>query len=199
MKLFRKMVAPTIWLILLSFTFFGVQNLIVGLKKETQGVGRVFGKTVTFKEFQDAMRSAEFFWQSPEKPKSAEELETAAWQNLALLVEADHEKITVSDDEVREEIKTFFGGQVPSADTYQKWTSQVLKERPYDFEERVRKVLKVQKLMASHQNVVAAPKDGKVEIKPEELTEAQKKYTDWFNGVMVSAKIEKFQTPGSTS
>ena len=199
MRLVRKLVAPTIWIILFSFLFFGVENLVIGLRKETQAAGKVFGKTVTWKEYRDSLRSAEFFLQTPEKSKTPAELETAAWQNIALLIEADREHITVSDDEVRSEIKTFFGGQVPSPEIYQKWTTQTLKEHPYDFEERVRKAMKTQKLMALHKPKAVTPAPEKSNEKTKEPAEAEKGFTSWLQDVMKRAKIEKFKTAEESS
>ena len=154
MKLIRKLVAPTIWLIVISFLLWGVQSVLIGLRKETAGVGKAFGKIVTFKEFQDSMRSAELLSRKPNEKMSAEELESGAWQNIVLSIEAKREKISASDEDVLNEVKKFFGGEemVDSA-AYQNWVARNFGEQPRAFEGRIRNLIRVQKLVAKHRMV----------------------------------------------
>ncbi len=207
MKAIRKMVGPVIWIMLLSFMFWGVQSVAVGLRKETHSAGKVFGKDIPWKDFHDEVKSAEFFLQSNRQQKTPEELETLAWQNIIFELEADTEKITVSDDEVLVEVRKLFGGDVPNPDAYETWTSRLFGEHPRNFEERVRKILKVRKLIALHRPKVVLPAPEKLnpekpakekeakEAETKKATEQEKVFSDWWNDILKRAKIEKFKNP----
>ena len=164
MKLVRKMIAPTIWLIVLSFVFWGFQSFFLGFKKETLGVGKVFGKLITFKEYQDALRTVEFLLPKPEGNKrSVEEIESTAWQNIILQREAAQEKISVTDEEVLVEVKRLFGDTenfTPAV--YETLVYKNFGEQPRAFEERVRGILQIRKLMAAHRTEPKPPADEEV-------------------------------------
>lgn len=187
MKLIRKMVTPTIWLIVISFVLWGGQSVITGLQKESAGVGRVFGKTVTFKEFQDAIRSASLFMQS-KMQLSQEELESSAWQNIVLIREAKKEGIQITDEEVLSEIKQMFGSDEDfNQRLYENWVVKSFGEQPRQFEERVRNLLRVRKLVEKHQ------------ISDVQTTEAEVKDYFFKQQSKVMVEFAKFEKPDEAS
>lgn len=168
MKLMRSMVPVIIWIIVISFALWGVENVFLSLQKESKGVGKAFGKTVSFKTFQDAFKTAQLFSQKPSDEKqSIEELETTAWQNIVLEMEAKRERIAISDAEVRAEIERLFttDGSVFNPQFYQAWVSNTFKESPRLFEERIRKTLMIRELIHRHQNT-------EISVGDQEVTEA---------------------------
>lgn len=161
----RRLVGPIIWIIVLSFIFYGGTSFLLGTDKESLGVGRVFGKIVTFKEFRDAMRSVEVFMPQPDEAKwQYEDLENAAWQQVVLEREAAKEYIQVNDTEVRDEIKKLFGGDGAfNPEFYQQWVENNFKENARQFEERLRRFLAVQKLLDEHRKISTAFSEAEVD------------------------------------
>lgn len=179
MKMIRKMVAPTIWLVVISFALWGAQSFFLGFKKETLGAGKAFGKIVTFKQYQDASRSAELLLNRKDgPPPTPVEIETAAWQNIVLGAEARREKIFVSDEEVVNEINRLFGvnDRMDQA-IYTQWITRNFGEQPRAFEERIREILKIQKLLAKHQE--AQPEVSEAEVRAFFFNEQNKVTVDY--------------------
>ena len=82
MKLMRKMVGPVIWIIVISFVLWGVQSVFTSFQKEAQGVGKAFGTTISFKRYQDALKSVQLFSpQARNEKQGAAEIENNAWQH----------------------------------------------------------------------------------------------------------------------
>ncbi len=158
----RKMVAPVIWLIVLSFVIWGVQSAFLGFQKESQGVGRAFGELISFKEFQDAERSSELLSSRGEEKRTIEEIEAAAWQHIVLGMEAGHEKMEVTDREVLDEIKSMFGMTELDRAAYAAWVQRNFGEQPRAFEERVRKILRIRKLVEAHRITSPSAADEEV-------------------------------------
>ena len=189
MKWIRKTVAPVIWIIVISFALWGIENIFVGLQKESKGVGKAFGKTISFKTFQDARRSVEIFSQKPAGEKlEIEELENSAWQNIVLGLEAQREKISVTDEEVKNEIERLFTADVATfnPEFYQNWVQKNFRESPRLFEERIRDNLRIRKLVERHQNPAAQTTEQKTD------QQKQDAFLKWLQDVMQRAKIEKF-------
>ena len=164
MKLMRKMVAPIIWVTLVSFGFlWGIQSVMVVLHKESTGVGKIFGQTVSYKEYQDAMHSAELLMQkSGDQKVEFDQLQEAAWQNLTLQREAKRLNIQVTNDEVKNEIQRMFGEHF-DPQFYADWVRKNFGEPPRAFEERVRNIIQIRKLVESHKhpNVQVSEQDVK--------------------------------------
>jgi len=156
MKLMRKMVPVIIWIIVISFALWGVENIFISLQEESKGVGKIFGKTVSFKQFQDALKTAELFSQKPSGEKiSIEELEDSAWQNIVLGFQAKREKIAVTDAEVKSEIERLFtsDGSSFNPEFYKTWVLKTSGESPRLFEERIRETLRIRSLIKQHQDL----------------------------------------------
>lgn len=193
MKAIRKLVAPTIWLIVISFALWGAQSFFLGFKKETLGAGKAFGKIITFKKFQDAMRSAQLLLEKPGAEKtSPEKLEEAAWQNIVLGAEAKQQKVHISDKEVIAEIQRLFGvDERMDQATYQQWIFRNFGEQPRAFEERIREILQIQKLLAQHETQEATVTDEEVE---QVFFDSQNKLTTEYTAFDTLEKLNEFKT-----
>ncbi len=191
MKLMRRIVPFIIWLIVISFALWGIENVFLSLQEESKGVGKVFGKTVSFKTFQDALKSAELFSQrSPDEKPDIDQLEASAWQNIVLLHQAEQEQISASDAEVRAEIERFFtaDGSQFNPEFYKAWVGRVAGESPRLFEERIRDALRIRKLIEQHQNIDSTMSD-------EERAKAAEAFSGWWQNLMKEADIQKFGKP----
>ena len=211
----RKMVGPVIWLIVISFVLWGVQSVFISFQKEAQGVGTAFGKTVTFKTFQDAIRSVQLFSPRAQGEKwDMDELENAAWQHIVLSLEAERENIQVADPEVRSEIQKLFteSGRPFDPDYYSAWVRQNFKDSERAFEESVRDTLLIRQLISAHEPQDIQVSDEEIQKLAEEMKQGsaadetskeiyrgvlinqkkQQAFLSWWEGVSKRANVQKF-------
>lgn len=162
LKMLRKNTKVIIWFIILSFCLWGAFSVGLQVSSGGQIAGRVFGRPISFQEFNKFLKASEIFSLTGDKVEDPGILEQHAWQNIIFASEAKRRKIKVSDDEVRDEIKRLLAAQkVPSNESsYQLWVKAVSGSTPRNFEEMVREILRVQKLL---REVQSAP----VELPPE--------------------------------
>ena len=86
-----------------------------------------------------------------EQPLDDAELVRAyTWQNIIFSREAKREGIKVTDHEVREEINRILlqqGINNPTQEQYRIWLARTLQISPKDFEEGLREIMRIQKLI----------------------------------------------------
>jgi len=153
LKIFRKNTKKIIWLLVISFVLWGVSSSLLSKSKNDKYVGEIFEKKITHNDFDEAYRTVYF---SPriqtllnEKGELSDDLLiNSTFQHLAFLKEAKNRHITVSDNEVRNEILERFspGGEF-SSQLYKRWVMNVTGQSPRQYEECVRSELFVKKLI----------------------------------------------------
>ncbi len=156
-----------VWTVILSFALWGAVSIGSQSQKKGRYAGEVFGKHVTFQEFDSFYRGAQIFSFGQDVSKDPDLLRQIAWQNLIYAREAKRKNFQVSDDEVRQELirlLTNFGFTNVDPKAYRKWLQGNLKMEPQEFEKQLREVIRVQKLLKGVALVpLEAPKDDEIQ------------------------------------
>ncbi len=175
LKTLRKNTKSIIWFIIISFCLWGAFSVGIQFNQRGQIAGRVFGRPVSYQEFNKFVKASEIFSLTGERVEDPGILHQHAWQNVIFSREARRQRIKVSDDEVRDEIKRMLDAQKIAADSavYEGWVRSVSGAAPRDFEEMVREMLRIQKLL---REVRQAPMDApdEAEVRKSFLLEKRK-------------------------
>lgn len=177
LKILRnKKTARKVWIflsiiILPAFVFWGFSGAFRS-KGERAYAGKVFGRTISILEFQDALQATKNqavmqFGDKFDEIKQMLNLDSQAWERIALIIEADKRKITVSDQEVVRQIESysFFQRQGHFDNKiYTEMLHYVFRTQPRDFEEQTRQNLKLAKL---YKEITKDVKLDNTEIKEE--------------------------------
>ncbi|MFH1199185.1 MAG: SurA N-terminal domain-containing protein [Candidatus Omnitrophota bacterium] len=159
LKIFRnKKTARKIWIVLCiiilpAFIFWGFSGAFRS-KGERAYAGKVFGKTISTLDYQDALEATKNqavmqFGDKFDEMKPMLNLESQAWERIALIMEANNHKIKVSDQEVVKQIENypFFQRQGKFDEKiYTEMLRYVFRTQPRDFEEQTRQNLLLAKL-----------------------------------------------------
>src|SRR3989338_7516750 len=151
LKFLRKKTKLVIWTVVIAFSLWGGFSIGVQFQKKGRYAGEVFGKSVSFQEFNRFYRIVQLFSNREDSNRSPEVLHQQAWENILLSMEAKKLKIQVSDEEVVKEIRRIFeaGGVADlSTDYYLQWLRNVVKFTPKEFEAQIREQLRIQKLVS---------------------------------------------------
>lgn len=151
LKVLRKNTKLIIWTVIVAFVLWGGYSVGTQFQKQGRIAGEVFGKEVTFQEFDRHYRAAQIFSYSGQTLQDPEQIKRQAWQNIIFAREAKQQKIKVSDNEVREEILRLLKLQKienATPEVYRQWLKGALREDPRDFETKLRDLLLIQKLIA---------------------------------------------------
>ncbi|HLF18261.1 MAG TPA: peptidyl-prolyl cis-trans isomerase [Candidatus Omnitrophota bacterium] len=154
----RKGVAKKIlWfiavVIIISFGFFGTAYLLTGTQ-QTSYAGTLFGKNVSFQEFEKAYRDVRVqalirYGDQFNDYIQYRNLDADTWDRLILLYEANRRRIAIKDEDVINTVKQygFFqrDGQFDSL-LYRDIVRYIFKIEPREFEESIRKSLKLSRL-----------------------------------------------------
>ncbi|HNX69122.1 MAG TPA: SurA N-terminal domain-containing protein [Candidatus Omnitrophota bacterium] len=163
LKIFRKYTKVIIWIVVVSFVLWGGYS-ISAMKKEGRFAGEVFGKIVTFQEFNRFYRATQIFMPSKEPVKDPDLLRNYTWQNIVYSREAQREGLKVTDEEVRGEISNILNQQGlinPTPEQYKVWLTRALQMSPREFEEGLREFIRIQKLLQGKIPAPAVPEAGK--------------------------------------
>ncbi len=150
LKLLRKNTKVIIWIVVLSFGLWGVYSLSASLQKETRMAGEIFGKPVSYQEFNSFYKASQIFSFSGGEAGDAEAVKQKTWQSLLFSREAKHRKINVTDDEVRSEVRRLLAVQNienPTPEAYRHWLESTIRETPVEFERQIRELLRIQKFV----------------------------------------------------
>lgn len=165
LKLFRKNTKVIIWLIILAFILWGAFS-IVSLDKKGRYAGEVFGKGVSFQEYNLFLSGSQIFSFTGKPSEDPNVIHMIAWQNIVFDREAKRRRIDVSDDEVRKELRRLLNNAgIGDADakTYRLWLRGTLRMEPQDFEKLLREMMRIQKLIKIvSQMPVEAPSEQEV-------------------------------------
>lgn len=149
LKIFRRYTKIIIWFVVGSFVLWGGYS-VTALKKEGRFAGEVFGKSVSFQEYNRFARATQLFMPSDKPVEDAELLRDYTWQNIIYAHEARLKGIKVSDEEVREEIAKILKQQGltdPTPEQYKAWLARSLQISTREFEEGLREFMRIQKLL----------------------------------------------------
>lgn len=145
----RKNTKLICWFIVACFGIWGVGSVVFsGLAGGQNVAGKVYGKKVPFQEFNRHLKVIQIFSGSSLESKDLSVLEAQAWQQIALAKKARQKGIKTSDREVRDEIlKRLQSPQTHDEELYERWVQNVFRESPRGFEDTIREVISVQKLL----------------------------------------------------
>ena len=150
LKLLRKKTKVVIWSVVVCFALWGGFSVGTQFQKKGRIAGEVFGREISFQEFNRFYRSSQIFSFEDKPVQDPGFAHRQAWQNLIFSKEARRRKIDVPDDEVRSEILRLLNHmkiENPSTEMYRRWLDQTVRESPQEFESQVRELLRVQKLL----------------------------------------------------
>ena len=157
LKLLRKKTRLIVWAVVASFALWGGYSVSTQFQKEGRLAGEVSGKPVSLQEYDRFFRANQIFSFTGKPVKDLDILRIQTWQNILYSREAKRLGITVTDEEVRQELvgllaKVGLGN--PSEAQYQQWLSTTFREQPRRFEEMMRDMIGIQKLV---RQVMGAP------------------------------------------
>lgn len=188
LKFLRKRTKVIIWTVVIAFISWGGYAVSTQFQEASRAPGRLFGKEISFQEYQLANRAVQIFSPTPQKdtPPDPLEIEARTWEFLVLSHEAKRRRIQVSDDEVRREITSLLtgaGGINLTAEQYLQWVRTRLREEPREFEKQVREHLRIRKLLAEVQQEFGPP--------------TERRLKRWLLGLLRRARVEIYQPPSS--
>lgn len=194
MKHFRKHTKTIVWVVVLSFVIWGGYSATT-LKKEGRYAGEVFGKPVSFQEYNKFYNATQLFMPLKDKAdlENPDLLQNFTWQNIIYAREAKQLGFNVSDEEVRREISgilTRSGLVSPTEEQYRIWLTRTLRLSPREFEEGLREFMRIQKLLRTKMD---AATDGKSES-AEETQKKQATFLTWTNELNQKAKLKNYLT-----
>lgn len=179
-KVFRKHTKAVVWVIVVTFALWGGSSVAVSWQREARFAGEAFGKPVSHREFDAALKAIQIFTVGTPPANT----EAAVWQHIVLLREAERRGIQVSDGEVREEIRRFFDKEgVPfDPERYRLWVRNVLREEPRFFEEQIRDLVLIGRLKQEILGSGGEPKKRN----------PFRRYRIWLRKLMERAKIKSY-------
>ncbi len=121
-----------------------------------------------------------------QEPLSYDQVKGLAWQMIVLSREAKREGITVSDEEVQNEIRRLFSQDGAfQQDFYEQWVQNNFRVQSRDFEEIIRKHLASDKL-----------REKVLKDVPEDKRNSR--WLEWFIPVISKSKLNDWEKPSET-
>lgn len=145
LKLIRKNTKLIIWCVVFAFILWGGFNTRSQFKKENRYAGNVFGKDISFQEFDRFYKASSLFTFSENKITDRDLLRKTAWQSLIFSRQAQKETMEVSPQEVRSKVLEILGENGVTVEAYESWLRRFFNETPRDFEAQVREIIRIQK------------------------------------------------------
>lgn len=165
LNIFRKNTKIIIWSVVLCFALWGGFSVGTQFQKQGRYAGEVFGKNITFQEYDSFYKAAQIFSVNGTPADDAEVIKTQAWQNIILYHTAKKQGIKVSNDEVRTELLRLLksqGLESFDAKVYENWLQRALRTTPKEFEGQVKNLLLIRKLISK------VREENPFEISPED-------------------------------
>lgn len=181
LKSLRKRTKTIVWAVVIAFVAWGGYAVGVQFQEASRSPGRIFGKEVSFRDYLVADRAVQIFQLLSKKdtPPNPEEIEARTWEFLVLSHAAKAEKIGVSDEEVREEIKRLLGG-IPQDGAFEaryfQWVRGTLRQEPREFEKQIQEYLRIQKFLKAAREETAEPRE--------------ENFKKWYRNLIVKANIQ---------
>lgn len=146
----RRHTKIIVWSVIIAFVLWGGYSLGVSLSQSGKNAGEIFGKGVSFTDFDRFYRASQIFSFNGKSVQDPELLKQQTWQSIIYSREAKRLNVPVSDQEVHNEIARLLktqGIENATPELYKAWLSRTLREAPKDFEEQIRELLRIQKLV----------------------------------------------------
>jgi hypothetical protein len=200
LKIFRRYTKVVIWVVVGSFILWGGYSARA-LKKESRFAGEVFGKSVSFQEYNQFYRATQLFMPSEDRVDDPKILRDYTWQNIIYSREAKLKDVTVTDEEVRREIANMLKQQglvSPTEGEYKAWLTRSLHLSPREFEEGLREFMRIQKLLrAQIASFTQAGTDKLTDPKAKEEAAVKQKtaFMAWTNDVNKRADFTDYLPP----
>ena len=159
LKYLRKHTKIVVWAVVITFALWGGFSA-TSLKKELNYAGSVYGKNVSFQEYNKFYKATQIFMPSPELMRNPDALRSYVWQNIIYAKEAKRQGIKVSDKELRAELSRLLASQGlinPSPQVYKNWLERGLRISPREFEESLREFIAIQKLIRMQTETIELP------------------------------------------
>ncbi len=150
MKLHLKICLITFLLCCLTcLSFFSVAEVAREDYLKANVVGKAFGREVSGREFSYYFKTSSLFTRLGKKDRSEEETIQETWENLIFRQEAGNLNITISREELEEEIKRLVSEKniEHGSKEYRIWVIGQLKEGVDVFEQRIEDLLIINKFM----------------------------------------------------
>ncbi len=198
LKLLRTHTKTIVWIVVGSFLLWGGYS-VTTLKKEGRYAGEVFGKAVTFQDFNVFSRATQLFMPSEQPLEDADLVRAYTWQNIIFSREAKREGVKISDEDVRNEIAKILtqqGISNPTQEQYRIWLARSLQISPSEFEEGLREFMRIQKLIQSKissfalQDKISAASSE--EEKAKFAVKQRESFIAWTDEVNARAKIKDY-------
>lgn len=171
LDLIRKNTKVIVWTVVALFVTWGGYSVGTQFKKEGRVAGEIFGKEISFQEFNRFYVANQIFSFGGKAIEDPAQLRKYTWQSIIYSKEAKRRKIEVSDDEVRQEILRLLAAQKienPTPEFYEMWVEKQLRESTRDFEMQIREFLRLQKLINQAREeakiTVASPEEVRAEF-----------------------------------
>ncbi len=120
----------------------------------SNAIGEAFGKPVSAEEFAYYLKTALLFTRTGEQERDEEETRLEAWQNFIYRHEARDLNITVSSEELKEEVKRLLSEKnvICGTENYYKWVKEQFGEDAPMLERRIEDLLIINKFMQQKTN-----------------------------------------------
>lgn len=179
LNFFRKNTKTVIWSVIVVFLLWGGFSVGTQFREEGRYAGQVFGKNISFQEFDQFYKANQLFNSSDEEQKDPDLMRESAWQGVIFSREARHLKINVSDDEVRDQIFKILDQQKMNRDNYENWLKRSLRLSPQQFEEMLRETLRIRKLLSRFEPTETALSMTTEEVQNAYYTETNQMMTEF--------------------
>lgn len=193
LQFLRNNTKIVIWFtILLLVGVFGVSS--ISLRKHDQYAGEIFGKKISFQEFRVFETMTRLL---PPSPKILDEPQMAhrfSWQQLILSHEAKSQNIEVTDDEVRSKVDLLINGNSNRQASQEEYLGllKTWHTTPYEFENGVREMIRIQKMLSTRFAKNLSEKDGQNEDPKKleaETKQKQQEYIHWISNIYQRAQF----------
>lgn len=141
------------FIIIITFVFFGMRTGGLNSGPSSQYAGILYGKKVSNEDYAKSYKACynqALMLYGADLPKVMERLnlKTQAWERIILIKEAENQRITASDSEVKDRIVAIFGGPESfNKEKYETILANYFNTTPRAFEEEIRNSLKISNLL----------------------------------------------------
>ncbi len=202
LDILRKNTKVIVWTVVALFITWGGYSVGTQFKKEGRVAGEIFGKEISFQEFNRFYASNQIFSFGQRSVEDPLQLRKYTWQSLIYSKEAKRININVTDDEVRQEILRLLTAQKienPTPEFYKTWVERQLKVSVRDFEMQIRELLRLQKLINHARDQQKITPTTAEEAKAEFLLDSNQvaaelmRFPDLASAQAFSAKVKNFE------
>ena len=201
LKIFRNNTKFIVWITVAALALlFGAGSIadLVSGKKSGRFAGEVFGRNVSFQEYNQFYRATQLFMPTDKSLEDPELLRNYTWQNIIYSHEAKREGIKITDENVQSEIANILKQQGlanPTQEQYKIWLARSLHISPREFEEGLREFMRIQKLLRTKIasfTPAGADKLTDAKAKDEMVMKQKMDFMAWTNDVNKRASFKDY-------